>query len=468
MRTSHPFIALLTALQVLAIAPPTFFAGQVARRGECDSLCDEGSNAFKACGTTSNPDLCSCTTDNYNLMQGCFECLILSAKGRQAALGSIDGESGGGTVEILEEKAQVEEKKFTDACAASGYTLTGAATGGTGTSSGSLSGSSATTVGSSSATLTSSTSSASTTAGTSSAPSTSVAGAKNAAARTSETVWIPPTLFPASSYDQVVIRTVPILSYSSAPPGGVRSSCHAICYNANYPAYIPLSLGACEHLVKGWWVIVSLGNVFAEAIFWICLSALFGGKKWAIYLLAFGFMNHGNAKYFGQHVLDMRPQKMPLGCIPLQHISDLREQRGYQVISIVASVTFATRYRRHNSSLLTIVKREGAMYYFSVGILQLFIGLRYSASSGIKDKYGVVTAIRRFLIPIFADRLLLRLRALRYTETDMVTKAMFDNSARRHFSRMPRSGVQEEERVINSLRNIRMNPIRTRKSAYVL
>ncbi|KAF6759314.1 hypothetical protein DFP72DRAFT_844575 [Ephemerocybe angulata] len=186
----------------------------------------------------------------------------------------------------------------------------------------------------------------------------------------------------------------------------------ALEFVANYPA--------------GWWVIVSLGNVFAEAIFWICLSALFGEKKWAIYLLVFGFMsrssfelwlaNHGSAKYFGQHVLDMRPQKMPLSCIPLQHISDLREQRGYQVISIVAFVTFSTRYRRHKSSLLSIVKREGAMYYFSVGILQLFIGLRYSASSGIKDKYGVVTAIRRFLIPIFADRLLLGLRALRYTE----------------------------------------------------
>ncbi|KAF6759312.1 hypothetical protein DFP72DRAFT_1102674 [Ephemerocybe angulata] len=114
-------LVLKSPLTVLAITPPTFFACQVARRGECDSLCDEGSNAFKACGTTANPDLCACTTDNYNLMQGCFECLILSAKGRQAALGSIDGESGGGTVEILEEKAQVEEKKFTDACAASGY-----------------------------------------------------------------------------------------------------------------------------------------------------------------------------------------------------------------------------------------------------------------------------------------------------------------------------------------------------------
>ncbi|KAF5311213.1 hypothetical protein D9611_013046 [Ephemerocybe angulata] len=190
MRTSHSFIALLTALQVSAIAPPTFFAGQVARRGECDSLCDEGSNAFKACGTTANPDLCACTTDNYNLMQGCFECLILSAKGRQAALGLIDGESGGGTVEILEEKTQVEEKKFTDACAASGYTLTGAATGGTVTSSGPLSGSSAT-AGSSTATLTSSTSGASTTAaGTSSAPSTSLAAVKNAAARTSASVIV--------------------------------------------------------------------------------------------------------------------------------------------------------------------------------------------------------------------------------------------------------------------------------------
>ncbi|KAF6741478.1 hypothetical protein DFP72DRAFT_1083776 [Ephemerocybe angulata] len=257
----------------------------------------------------------------------------------------------------------------------------------------------------------------------------------------------------------------------------------ALEFVANYPAYIPLSLGACEHLVKGWWVIVSLGNVFAEAIFWICLSALFGGKKWAIYLLAFGFMSFEIpivviSYYFIStwQTIPVEPwERQVLRAACSGYASSENAIRLYSIAAYigfaraaVAFVTFATRYRRHKSSLLTIVKREGAMYYFSVGILQLFIGLRYSASSGIKDKYGVVTAIRRFLIPIFADRLLLGLRALRYTETDMVTKAMFDNSARGHFSRMPRSGVQDEERVINALRNIRMNPIRTRKSAYVL
>ncbi|KAF6744569.1 hypothetical protein DFP72DRAFT_1093673 [Ephemerocybe angulata] len=252
-----------------------------------------------------------------------------------------------------------------------------------------------------------------------------------------------------------------------------------------YPAYIPLSLEACEHLVKGWWVIVSLGNVFAEAIFWICLSALLGSKKWPIYLLAFGFMGFEIpivviSYYFIStwRTISVEPwerQVLRTGCsgyASSDHANKLYPIAAYigfaraAVISIVAFSTFARRYRRNNSSLLTIVKREGAMYYFSVGILQLFIGLRYSASSGIKDKYGVVTAIRRFLIPIFADRLLLGLKARRYTETDIVATAMFDDSAHRRLSRMPRFGVQGEETVISSLSHIQMQPIG--KSANIL
>ncbi|KAF6744577.1 hypothetical protein DFP72DRAFT_928381 [Ephemerocybe angulata] len=228
---------------------------------------------------------------------------------------------------------------------------------------------------------------------------------------------------------------------------------------AGYPAYINMSIPACTNVFKLWWACVAMGNVFAEAIFWICLYALLGGKRKYVYLLGAGFMAFAlpiialqSVYIFPWHAAAVDPFESAILGKPCAYSTENSNLELYPiaayiafaraiVIAIVAVVTLFVRYRRHNSSLINVVKREGGMYYISAAVLHFFVGLTSNVGSGIEDRYAIAAAVRRFLIPIFADRLLLKMQRLYYPGTEIVSTMMFENKS--HFDRRLREIANE-------------------------
>ena len=58
-----------------------------------------------------NPDQCICTAGNYEVMDACIACMVIEAKGRDAALGLIDGTDGTSAVLVEQQGVEVKDRE---------------------------------------------------------------------------------------------------------------------------------------------------------------------------------------------------------------------------------------------------------------------------------------------------------------------------------------------------------------------
>jgi hypothetical protein len=69
---------------------------------------------FQGCESASNRDQCICTAANYEIMDACITCMVIEAKGRDAAVGLIDG-TDGTSAELVEQTGEeVKDRECLD------------------------------------------------------------------------------------------------------------------------------------------------------------------------------------------------------------------------------------------------------------------------------------------------------------------------------------------------------------------
>ncbi|TEB37775.1 hypothetical protein FA13DRAFT_1725424 [Coprinellus micaceus] len=122
MYLSYVFVSLLAALQVYGLGLAEQVGSSLSRRGPCDEYCTQADAVAPGCESASNRDQCICTAANYELMDACITCMVIEAKGRDAAVGLIDG-TDGTSAELVEQTGEEVKDRMIKSCAAAGYPL---------------------------------------------------------------------------------------------------------------------------------------------------------------------------------------------------------------------------------------------------------------------------------------------------------------------------------------------------------
>ncbi|KAF6750273.1 hypothetical protein DFP72DRAFT_851950 [Ephemerocybe angulata] len=94
-------------------------------------------------------------------------------------------------------------------------------------------------------------------------------------------------------------------------------------------------------------------------------------------------------------------------------------------IMCIAIMTFMKRWRLNPSGrLVSVIRREGASYYLSAAALTLLWAIATLPSVNGMDPYAIFPALRRLLVPIFADRLILKMREISDPQTFATVSAL--------------------------------------------
>ncbi|KAJ3551089.1 hypothetical protein NMY22_g15 [Coprinellus aureogranulatus] len=123
--------------------------------------------------------------------------------------------------------------------------------------------------------------------------------------------------------------------------------------------------------------------------------------------------------------------------------------RAFLVLVASIAILYKRYHSRRFNSILGIMQREGGTYLFAQAVINVIAGLKDTKSAMIPDKYGIVSAcvlrhllfysravtdpdpsnnrIRSAILPIFADRLLLKmLRIVDPDDTTVASTIMFN------------------------------------------
>ncbi|KAJ3551090.1 hypothetical protein NMY22_g14 [Coprinellus aureogranulatus] len=186
---------------------------------------------------------------------------------------------------------------------------------------------------------------------------------------------------------------------------------------------------------------------------WLCLYALLEAKQSLLWILValfaifwvpitvFGYIYMKSEKYIPQVPIDAQfgyPCSFTLdGAKPILNsvAAYLVAIRAFLLILATAFVLYRHYHYRKFNNLLSVIQREGGMYLFAQVVMELVAGLKGTKHIKIPDPYGIVSIIRVSLLPIFADRLLLKMLHRDDSQTTaVISTMMFDR-------RLPDSGV---------------------------
>ncbi|KAF5326441.1 hypothetical protein D9611_000579 [Ephemerocybe angulata] len=189
----------------------------------------------------------------------------------------------------------------------------------------------------------------------------------------------------------------------------------------------------------------------AEVTFWICLYALLGGGRKCCRILGVAFLIF----FLPIQILDgmwrFQVSSIPLSQAPipsaLGYPCAFEDQVDFKLYAItgyigmarsllVLSGTLIVQARWASPSgtdsplVVSIIRREGLGYYFSVTALYCSIGLSINQSSTEHAQtWDLVDKLCKLAYPIFADRLLLRMQTVDTSEAqDAVSALIFDLS----------------------------------------
>ncbi|KAJ3538435.1 hypothetical protein NMY22_g5170 [Coprinellus aureogranulatus] len=228
-------------------------------------------------------------------------------------------------------------------------------------------------------------------------------------------IWTQPrmklgkALFLIARYSSILSITVSILS--------------------NSPNYANLSVHDCTILSRVYDVLRPVSSTSAEAMLWVCLYALLEGKRIYLYFLAaifFGITIPGQILTWinSSRAFNVAPDPFgeelgfPCNWDTTYYNQTLLTASAYLALTraliafIVGAVTLAKRYRKHNN-LITVIIREGGIYYTSACILILINGLMITPGFPARDRYQISAILRWTFVFVFSDRLLLKLQTIK-------------------------------------------------------
>ncbi|KAF6750269.1 hypothetical protein DFP72DRAFT_1173081 [Ephemerocybe angulata] len=220
-------------------------------------------------------------------------------------------------------------------------------------------------------------------------------------------------------------------------------------------------LSVCDSVHWAYWAFFLLGTiVFPEGMLWLCLYALLQGPKmphvkWfiAAFLILYAapivtlgavYRSSLTGKTISRKLLLLT---YPISAIPPPRLQDEAVGRCFYgfgqrelwinaaylrsawaaFLTCIAIITFIKRWRNHPGKLVPIIRREGALYYMSAAALTLLWAIATLPSVNGMDPYAIFPALRRLLVPIFADRLILKMREISDPETSTTVSALIFN-----------------------------------------
>ncbi|KAF6743120.1 hypothetical protein DFP72DRAFT_1053430 [Ephemerocybe angulata] len=194
------------------------------------------------------------------------------------------------------------------------------------------------------------------------------------------------------------------------------------------PTHSTMSPPACIRLFRAFVATSVVAVNIPEAIFWVCIFALLGGRRRYMVLMIAAYLAFFVPIQVMQGITYSKTEAFP----PLpweEEIGYMCSLDGLQMkpyslivpyinlartvfVTVLAIVTLFVRYRKQNGNrLIRIIQREGGMFYFCASVTGIFTGLA-QVPGVLPDKYAVTSRIRKVVLPVFADRLLLYLQAV--------------------------------------------------------
>ncbi|KAF6748794.1 hypothetical protein DFP72DRAFT_1073889 [Ephemerocybe angulata] len=202
------------------------------------------------------------------------------------------------------------------------------------------------------------------------------------------------------------------------------------------------NLSVCDSVDMAYWVFTLLGTFCAEGILWLCLYALLQGPrmpqiKWfiAAFLMAYVAPLVTLAAVYRSSFTAILPPRLQdeavgrcfygFGQQELWMTGAYLRSAWAAFIMCIAIMTFMKRWRLNPSGrLVSVIRREGASYYLSAAALTLLWAIATLPSVNGMDPYAIFPALRRLLVPIFADRLILKMREISDPQTFATVSAL--------------------------------------------
>ncbi|KAH6904566.1 hypothetical protein BKA70DRAFT_525808 [Coprinopsis sp. MPI-PUGE-AT-0042] len=125
MKLLYAFTTLLTALQASAA---TLGNGQIMRRGVCDETCTAFQQINSGCPGGNAYYECFCKSENVELLDSCFSCLVLQIQTNDGLNDIVSGGGGFGlssdsTVDSVIARGQAAHATAVNDCAAAGFAV---------------------------------------------------------------------------------------------------------------------------------------------------------------------------------------------------------------------------------------------------------------------------------------------------------------------------------------------------------
>ncbi|KAF6744783.1 hypothetical protein DFP72DRAFT_1078121 [Ephemerocybe angulata] len=199
------------------------------------------------------------------------------------------------------------------------------------------------------------------------------------------------------------------------------------------------NLSVCGSVHRAYWVFPILGTVVCpEGMLWLCLYALLRGPKmlqikWfiAAFLIVYAAPIVTLEAVYRSSFTAIPPPRLQdeavgrcfygSGQWELWITASFLRSAWAAFLTCIAIITFMKRWRNPSGRLVSIIRREGGSYYMSAAALTF---LATVASVNRMDPYAIFPTLRRLLVPIFADRLILKMREISDPETAATVSAL--------------------------------------------
>lgn len=193
------------------------------------------------------------------------------------------------------------------------------------------------------------------------------------------------------------------------------------------PLYITTTLKSCNAVNRAFQTFVVIGVNFPEAILWIIIYALLGGRPRHLVILLGVYLAFTIPIQVLQGMAFSLEDAVPLTQLQTEMgylcswWSGTRSEQLYIYVTYlsfartilfmtVAVATIVVRFRKQQNALLRVITREGGLYYLSACALNFFNGLSKLSPPVIPDSYHIINHLRLIFIPVLADRLLLKMQ----------------------------------------------------------
>ncbi|KAF6751905.1 hypothetical protein DFP72DRAFT_467939 [Ephemerocybe angulata] len=191
----------------------------------------------------------------------------------------------------------------------------------------------------------------------------------------------------------------------------------------SFPSELPLSVETCAALSLVAYAMSTIVTYSAIGSILLCMYALLGARRKWLPLCLFPFFGSLIVNVVGV-TLDFRSStpfsdpNLPSTYKCNFSASDRRwwTMSAYNILArdiwmlLLGGLTIYLRYRSQKNSLLTVIKRDGAVFYLGACSISIFAAIWYAPGVIVPDDYSATTLIGQVLRPILAIQLLLNMK----------------------------------------------------------